>query len=238
MNAFSVKRKLSSAPKRAYRLGARAVAQAENRRRILASAEAIFHEHGFEAARMRDIAERAGVATGTLFLYAPDKRSLLLLILHEHLVRCVEHAFSTLDPAATLLDQVVHVYREQYLYLGADARLSLRAVQEAASFPGADERLSASEVAGYLHRRVDIRKRLSELVLHHQQLGAIDPAVDPEDITEVTSAIYQREVRMWLHAAELLQTTPNVRNGVERLRKRLAFALSGALRSNQHANAG
>ncbi len=51
------------------------------REAILAAAEAVFSERGFAGARMEDIAERAGVAVGTLYNYFDDRRALLDAVL-------------------------------------------------------------------------------------------------------------------------------------------------------------
>ena len=54
-------------------------AEREARRRsILQAAIEIFAQHGFAAARTRDIAARAGVAEGTIYLYFESKDELLL----------------------------------------------------------------------------------------------------------------------------------------------------------------
>ena len=50
--------------------------------RITAAARALFVEKGFDETTTREIARRADVALGTLFLYATDKRDLLFLICH------------------------------------------------------------------------------------------------------------------------------------------------------------
>lgn len=46
------------------------------RQAILDAALLTFAEHGFEAARLDDVAARAGVAKGTLYLYFPSKEAL------------------------------------------------------------------------------------------------------------------------------------------------------------------
>lgn len=48
----------------------------ERRRAILDAALAVFAEKGFAGARMDDVAVRAGVAKGTLYLYFEDKKAL------------------------------------------------------------------------------------------------------------------------------------------------------------------
>ncbi len=51
--------------------------QGERRRAILAAALDEFSARGFAATRLEDVAQRAGVAKGTIYLYFRDKESLL-----------------------------------------------------------------------------------------------------------------------------------------------------------------
>jgi AcrR family transcriptional regulator len=51
--------------------------------KILAAAFQIFAAHGYEAARIDDVARQAGIAKGTIYLYFRDK---------EHLFRAVVHS--------------------------------------------------------------------------------------------------------------------------------------------------
>src|SRR2546423_4020990 len=55
---------------------ARAVRQARRRAAILAAALEEFSARGFASTRLDDVAERAGVAKGTIYLYFRDKESL------------------------------------------------------------------------------------------------------------------------------------------------------------------
>jgi AcrR family transcriptional regulator len=48
----------------------------ERQDHILKAALDLFSEHGFAATRLEDVARRAGVAKGTLYLYFPDKEAL------------------------------------------------------------------------------------------------------------------------------------------------------------------
>ncbi|MGE5235507.1 MAG: TetR/AcrR family transcriptional regulator [Acidobacteriota bacterium] len=54
------------------------------RTEIVRAAVQVFAERGYFAARMRDVAERAGVADGTLYLYFKGKEDLLVSILEEY----------------------------------------------------------------------------------------------------------------------------------------------------------
>ena len=54
--------------------------------RIRAVAERLFARHGYAAVSMRQIAAEVGVQAGSLYLYTPDKQSLLADMRREHLV--------------------------------------------------------------------------------------------------------------------------------------------------------
>ncbi|HBD89515.1 MAG TPA: TetR/AcrR family transcriptional regulator [Gemmobacter sp.] len=53
--------------------------------RIRAAAERLFARHGFAAVSMRQIAAEVGVQAGALYLYTPDKQSLLADLMRSHL---------------------------------------------------------------------------------------------------------------------------------------------------------
>ena len=204
--------------------GLRARRQLETRRRITESATAIFREVGYEAATMRAIAARAQVATGTLFLHAPEKRSLLLMVLNNELEVAGERAFATLDRSAPLLDQLVHVFRVRYQHLARDSRLSLDSLQQASFLTKDDQLPPNSEGARYLARLSALRERIAELFAEHRAAGAVRTGADCDDAAAVVMAIYSSEVRMWLRARR-----PRVADGIKLLERRIALALRGVL---------
>ena len=55
------------------------------RTRIRAAALRLFARHGYAAVSMRQIAAQVGVQVGTLYLYTPDKQSLLCDLMETHL---------------------------------------------------------------------------------------------------------------------------------------------------------
>jgi AcrR family transcriptional regulator len=68
------------------------------RRQIVEGARAIFLANGFDAASMMDIASKAGVSKGTLYVYFKNKEELFAEIVK---LECINHAEGTfiLDPA-------------------------------------------------------------------------------------------------------------------------------------------
>ncbi|WTJ79510.1 TetR family transcriptional regulator [Kitasatospora sp. NBC_01539] len=59
--------------------------QAERRRGLLRAATALASRGGYEAVQMRDVAEGAHVALGTLYRYFPSKVHLLVAVMEEQL---------------------------------------------------------------------------------------------------------------------------------------------------------
>ncbi|MBI1796491.1 MAG: TetR/AcrR family transcriptional regulator [Candidatus Eisenbacteria bacterium] len=59
---------------------------------ILIAALDAFVENGFAATRLEDVAERAGISKGTLYLYFDSKEALLTAVVRENVVPFVEAA--------------------------------------------------------------------------------------------------------------------------------------------------
>jgi AcrR family transcriptional regulator len=90
----------------------------ERRDAILSAALDEFSTRGFEAARLDDVARRAGVAKGTIYLYFRDKESLfqeLIRTMLTPLVGTIEAMGEADVPIALLADRIVDLFvREVY----------------------------------------------------------------------------------------------------------------------------
>nr|WP_244312632.1 TetR family transcriptional regulator [Microbispora hainanensis] len=65
--------------------GVRTRSQHQRRRRIVQAAAALASRGGVEAMQMRTVAERAGVALGTLYRYFPSKMDLVVAVVGEEI---------------------------------------------------------------------------------------------------------------------------------------------------------
>jgi AcrR family transcriptional regulator len=96
----------------------RKMRSAERRESILSAALDEFSIRGFEAARLDDVARRAGVAKGTIYLYFRDKESLFQELIRTMLTPVVGaiEAMGKADlPLAVLAERIVEVFvREVY----------------------------------------------------------------------------------------------------------------------------
>ena len=104
---------------------------------ILAAALALFADRGFAATRLDDVAARAGVTKGTLYLYFDSKEELFKAVVRQELVPNLERAEALVAgsaaPSLDLLDQLVRDFaRIIGSPLGAIPKLVLT---EAGNFP-------------------------------------------------------------------------------------------------------
>jgi AcrR family transcriptional regulator len=68
------------------------------RRALVEAAAAVFEERGYDETNTAEIARRAGVAVGTVYGYFPDKRAILLEIVHETVEQMAQMVLQRLDP--------------------------------------------------------------------------------------------------------------------------------------------
>jgi AcrR family transcriptional regulator len=80
--------------------------RAERHRAILDAALDEFAEKGFASARLEDVAARAGVAKGTIYLYAPSKQALFEDLVRTIIVGPIEAIHATLAQSDLSTEEV------------------------------------------------------------------------------------------------------------------------------------
>jgi len=79
--------------------------------RIVAAASELFAEHGVDEVTTQQIADRADIGTGTLFLYAKTKGELLLLVQNAHYAEALERGQAEADTMPDATDAVMAIVR-------------------------------------------------------------------------------------------------------------------------------
>lgn len=85
--------------------------------RILEAALALFREQGFDTATMRDIAEKAGVATGAAYYYYPSKDAIVMDFYRRSSMEMQPQIEAALHPPcrlATRLRQLIQVKLDHF----------------------------------------------------------------------------------------------------------------------------
>ncbi|KRD22699.1 MULTISPECIES: TetR/AcrR family transcriptional regulator [unclassified Streptomyces] len=79
--------------------------------RIVAAATELFAEHGVDDVTTQQIADKADIGTGTLFLYAKTKGELLLLVQNAKYVEALEQGRADAETVPGVLDAVLAIVR-------------------------------------------------------------------------------------------------------------------------------
>jgi TetR/AcrR family transcriptional regulator, cholesterol catabolism regulator len=173
-------------------MGLREQQKQDKRQRIKEAATELFRQKGFETATIKEIAERAGVAPGTVFLYAKDKQDLLVLIFLDGIDECIERAFATLPQTENLLDELVHIFGVFFEFYERQTELARHFVKE---LPFTSREGQRQEAIGQIY---GFTARLGERVGRAQARGEISPYVNIEDACRNFFALYYATLIFWL----------------------------------------
>lgn len=92
----------------------------ERPHQILQAALEVFGEHGLASARLEDIAKRAGVSKGTIYLYFPNKEELFREMVRSTIVEAIV-AGEQLPETGTATDQLTTFMRDYWEFVRTPA---------------------------------------------------------------------------------------------------------------------
>ncbi len=196
--------------------GKRELNKQDKLRRIKDAAKKLFIANGYDEASTRHIAVKAGIALGTLFLYASNKRDLLFLVVNDELEDVAAEAVAAIRSDVRLMENLLAAFRPLYEFFGEEPRLSRLTLREMMFY----------ETGEQAKRFIKTRERMVwlcvEIVRIAKRRREIRPTVDPQTAGEVLFAIFQIEVRRWLTARQL-----SVPDGISRLKAAVDIAVTG-----------
>jgi AcrR family transcriptional regulator len=149
-------------------LGRREQNKLEKRGRIIAAARALFTHKGFEATTSQEIADAAGVGSGTVFTYAKTKDDLLIMVFHDEMMEVVERAFLAARRSEGLLDQAVAFFETFVAHHERDLPLAHALMRQLGYVGSAEQRALVSELMRSL------LGRLALLVQDAKTVGKVD----------------------------------------------------------------
>jgi AcrR family transcriptional regulator len=197
-------------------LGLRERNKRDKLRRIKDAARALFIAKGFDDATMREIAQRAGVGLGTLFLYAENKRDLLFLIINEQLEDVTRKAEDAIDASASLIDNLLAIATLHYEFFGRQPALSRLVLREMAFYE------SGAQARPFQQTRERLINLFGTVVdmAAAQKLVALPES--PQFIGWTIFCIFQVELRRWLSDDDL-----ELRAGLRALERALTLFING-----------
>ncbi len=138
----------------------------DKRSRILDAATAVFAETGFHASRVQDIAERAGVAKGTIYLYFHNKEELLLSIFQRYFDSLLD-LIDSFQLKQMTAEQIIDTLVQQQV---RNAVVNPKILQLLGRRPLAAETAAGGKIQAY-HRHV--LDRLSGMLAEGMRLGQV-----------------------------------------------------------------
>jgi AcrR family transcriptional regulator len=146
---------------------------------IIKAALAVFGECGLANARLQDIAERAGVSKGTIYLYFPNKEELFREMIRQTAVAAIERAEQA-NVQGTPTNQLLAFMRGYWAFVRSPVFLTIYRL-----------------VLGELHQFPDLAKFYAyEVVARGQKLlsGIIRRGIDAGEFREIDPMVAARMV--------------------------------------------
>jgi AcrR family transcriptional regulator len=212
------------APQPGRKAGLREQGKSERQRRIKEAAKAVFGDVGYDAATTREIARRAHVSIGTIFVYARDKRDLLFLVINDELDPVAEAARRDVPDDKPVLDRLGALARPWYHYFADNLTLGRHAFREM-TFYEPETHDFGEQCARYRARMHRIESWHGEIIAQGQERGELKFKGSAAVAGNLIYKVYLAEIRMWIHGAK-----PDVGQGIKSLRTKFAMVLDGLRR--------
>lgn len=200
----------------ADRLGRRELNKLAKRTRILEAAREMFGEQGFSATTIQEIAARAGVAAGTVFLYAKSKEDLLIQAFSGGLEGVVEEARRSLPQSAPVLERLLHIY-DAVIDYHASLGPGLSAILLRELMYGPEDRRSNAGM-------MELERLFDEVIADGQARRELRARLDIAETDDTLFSVFYWQLVHWTlgrMSAEALRA---------RVRERLAVCLTGMAR--------
>lgn len=165
--------------------------------RIKQAARELFSKQGYEKTTTRQIADRAGIGVGTLFVYFPTKRDLLFEMFRSEVRGVNEAAFADLEaelvgaPETGLVDRLIFVLERFFDYYERDKDMSRVFIKEL-GFVTERDRAAMNSLAN------ELVASLADLIGEAQRTGQVDPGVVPFVAAYTVFCLYSASLIGWL----------------------------------------
>ncbi|MBX3506066.1 MAG: TetR/AcrR family transcriptional regulator [Parvibaculum sp.] len=183
--------------------------------RILAAARELFAAKGFSDTTTQEIAERADIGTGTLFLYAKSKEDLLIMVFKDEMIETSQTAFRKVSPDTPIADQLMQVFGAMVAYHNRDLPLARALIREITILANPDRREDVRSLMRIIYSGI------GDIIAGAHAREKIRPGLDLLLVGEALFGIYYVGLIGWLNGQVTKQTF------LKRLRTKLALSIDG-----------
>ncbi|MFN3627473.1 MAG: TetR/AcrR family transcriptional regulator [Parvibaculum sp.] len=215
MKQAAQKRTAKSEAEKTLPIGRRERNKQEKLGRILAAARDLFAAKGFSETTTQEIAERADIGTGTLFLYAKSKEDLLIMVFKDEMIETSQTAFRKVSPDMPLVDQLMQVFGAMVAYHNRDLPLARALIREITILSGPDRKEDVRELMRIIYGGI------GDVITAARARERIRIGIDLVLVGEALFGIYYVGLIGWLNGHMTKQAF------LKRLRAKLALSIDG-----------
>ena len=181
----------------------------ERKSQIIAAAEDVFTQKGFDEARMDDIAEETGLSKGTLYLYFKSKDDIIIAILDRIFQREFK-AFEQMDLSTISATEAINLFVDT---VSKDIKIMLRLMPIAYEFLALAFRNKTVQKAlkVYVNRYMDVLVPIIENGIASGEFKE----VDPKEVAIAMGAILEGTILIWVYDKSLVNPEENIRSGIK-----------------------
>jgi len=163
----------------------------DKRSRILQAAVKVFARRGYFAARVADVAHRAGVADGTIYLYFRNKEDLLVSLFDEVMSEHLEGKGRDLEPGEPAPARLRAIAERHLGLLGRNRDLAVVFQVELRQSTKFMERFTASWLQDYF-------ALIAEVIEQGQREGTLRPDLPVKVATKAFFGVLDEMVTSWI----------------------------------------
>ncbi len=185
------------------------------RDRIKAAAKELFSRQEYEKATVREIASRAGVALGTISLYAQDKRDLILLAYNDDVTDMIARGTNACRRDGPFEDNLIAFFRVFYEGYAANLQLARTYLQVNFFSYG----INSKALAQNRQRKLDA---VAKIVRDGQRRREVRADIKADIIAMQLLLLHSSAVRTWV-----LEERPSIVEGLVEMRKLIELQTQG-----------
>ncbi len=159
--------------------------------KILAAAVEVFSEKGFYNSRVSDIAKRANVADGTIYLYFKNKDDILITLFEEEFGKIVEELRAEMDKEKGPIEKIRCFIRGHFKIMAKR--------QQLVDVLGVEVRQSSKFMKEYINKPfIEYLNLVRSTVVEGQQLGLIRKDLVPGIMKRAIFGALDEMGRYWI----------------------------------------
>lgn len=186
--------------------------------RITNATQELFGRLGYEGTTLREIADKAGIALGTLSLYARDKRDLILLLFNKNIPVLMAAGRAKIAPNKRLEDNMLAFFEPFYRAYAKDLtlyRIILNHGQLA-------DLAAGIHTQQFVQIRIDLLASLAQIIQQARANGECSAHGDAQLQARAFYLMYFAAVRWWIYKSD-----PKVKAGLAELKALFALQVRG-----------